>query len=97
MHEKFQSFDTLEKELLDRLKARGCSSITITGYRYLCNSIISWLQDNGFDHYTKEGGDSFLQNYVKNHGKNQYYTNLRTVVYRLNDLVDIAMPAYKTR
>lgn len=82
------SFDLLENKLLERLKARGCSSITITGYRYLCNSIISWLQDNGFRYYTKEGGNSFLKDYSNTHGSNQYYTNLRTVVYRLNDLID---------
>ena len=88
MQEKYDSFDVLENELLERLKARGCSSITITRYRYLCNSIISWLMDNGVDSYTKEGGDAFLQDYLCKHGSNQYYANLRTVVYRLNDLVD---------
>ena len=41
-------FDVLKNELLEKLKARGCSSITITGYRYLYNSIISWLMDNGY-------------------------------------------------
>lgn len=88
MQERYNSFDVLENELLEKLKARGCSSITITGYRYLCNSIISWLKDNGFKFYTKEGGNSFLQDYLSNHSNNQYYENLRTVVYRLNDVVD---------
>ena len=88
MQERYTSFDALENELLERLKARGCSSITVTGYRYLCNSIISWLADNGLESYTKEGGDAFLKDYISKHGNNQYYSNLRTVVYRLNDLVD---------
>ena len=88
MQERYDSFNVLENKLLERLKARGCSSITITGYRYLCNSIISWLMDNGVEFYTKEWGDAFLQDYLCKHGNNQYYTNLRTVVYRLNDLVD---------
>ena len=88
MQERCNSFDVLKNELLEKLKARGCSSITITGYRYLYNSIISWLKDNGYEFYTKEGGSAFLQDYVGKHGNNQYYTNLRTVVYRLNDLVD---------
>lgn len=88
MQEEFKSFDTLENELLDGLKARGYTSVTITGYRYLCNSIISWLRDNGFDHYTQEGGNVFLQDYLRKHGNNQYYANLRTVVYRLNDLIN---------
>lgn len=88
MQERYNSFDALENELLERLKARGCSSITVTGYRYLCNSIISWLKDNGLKSYTKESGNAFLQDYLSEHGNNQYYSNLRTVVYRLNDLVD---------
>lgn len=88
MQIKYNSFDALKNELLEKLKDRGCSSITITGYRYLCNSIISWLRDNGLEFYTKEGGNAFLQDYLSKHGNNQYYSNLRTVVYRLNDLVD---------
>ncbi len=86
MQEHKKTFETLEQELLERLKERGCSSVTITGYRYLCNSIISWLQDNGYDYYTEEGGIAFLQDYLKTHGNNQYYKNLRTAIYRLNDL-----------
>lgn len=88
MQERYTSFDALENELLERLKARGCSSITVTGYRYLCNSIISWLKEKGLESYTKESGYAFLQDYLSKHGNNQYYSNLRTVVYRLNDLVD---------
>lgn len=88
MKESSNSFDVLKNELLEKLKARGCSSITITGYRYLCNSIISWLIDNGYEFYTKEGGNVFLQDYFSKHGNNQYYKNLRTAVYRLNDLDD---------
>ena len=89
MQERYTLFDALENELLERLKARGCSSITITGYRYLYNSIISWLKENRLESYTKENGNAFLQDYLSKHGNNQYYSNLRTVVYRLNDLVDM--------
>ena len=46
MQEICYSFETLERELLEKLEHRGCSPVTITGYRYLCNSIISWLKDN---------------------------------------------------
>lgn len=88
MQIKYDSFNALENELLEKLKGRGCSSITITGYRYLCNSIISWLKDYGLEFYTKEGGNAFLEDYLSKHGNNQYYSNLRTVVYRLNDLVN---------
>ncbi len=60
MQEQFKSFDALERNLLVKLEARGCTSITVTGYRYLCNSIISWLKNNGFEHYSEDGGNSFL-------------------------------------
>lgn len=88
MQEICYSFETLERELLEKLEHRGCSPVTITGYRYLCNSIISWLKDNGVEFYTKESGNAFLRDYLSKHGNNHYYSNLRTVVYRLNDLVD---------
>ena len=81
MQKNLNSFDVLKMELLEKLKARGCSSVTVTGYRYWCNSIISWLKDNGYEFYTKEGGDVFLQEYLDKHGANQYYTNLRTAVF----------------
>lgn len=40
MQEICYSFETLERELLEKLEHRGCSPVTITRYRYLCNSII---------------------------------------------------------
>lgn len=86
MQEQNYSFAELRAELLKKLRNLGCTPITITGYRYLCNSIISWLQDNGYDFYTEDGGNAFLQDYLDNHGINQYYNNLRTTIYRLNDL-----------
>ncbi len=80
-------FDSLEEELLERMKTRGCTPVTITGYRYLCNSIFTWLKNAGFTSYSKKGGEQFLQDYLVKNGKNQYYSNLRTVVCRLNDIV----------
>lgn len=88
MQKQMKSFEDLEVELLDRMKARGCTPITVTGYRYLCNSVISWLRSNGFTGYSKEGGEKFLQNYLETHERNQYYLNLRTVIYRLNDIIE---------
>ena len=64
MQERYNSFDVLRNELLEKLKDRGCSSITITGYRYLYNSIISWLKDNGHEFYTRGSGNAFLQDYI---------------------------------
>ncbi len=87
MQEQIYSFEGLREILLEKLKGRGCSAITITGYRYQCNSIFKWLNEKGYDHYTVEGGNCFLQNYCDGHGKNQYYADLRTVIYRLNDIL----------
>ena len=88
MELKSKSFDELEKELLDRLEARGCTKITVTGYRYLCNSIITQFKSMGYEAYTKRGGELVLESYLKAHGYNQYYLNLRTAVRRLDDLLD---------
>ena len=86
MQKEIKSFECLESELLEKLILRGYTSTTITGYRYLCNSVISWFKENGFSQYTEQGANQFLQEYVDNHGKNEYYRNLRTVVFRLNDV-----------
>lgn len=87
MQEQHYSFNDLRSILLKKLEDRGCTPITITGYRYQCNSIFKWLSANGCDHYTEEGGKLFLQNYISVHGDNQYYYSLRTVVQRLNDVL----------
>jgi integrase/recombinase XerD len=88
MDNEGRSFDELEKELLDRMVSRGCSQVTITGYRYLCNSIINQIKSQGNHHYTKVSGNKVLEGYLKTNGNNQYYENLKTVVNRLNDLMD---------
>lgn len=88
MREQKNSFTELKSELLRKLGDRGCTPITITGYKYLCNSIFSWLSGNGFDYYSEEAGTKFLQYYHSEHGENQYYFSLQTVVHRLNDLLN---------
>lgn len=82
------SFEKLETMLLDKMEAGGCSPVTITMYRYLCNSIFFWLKENEYNSYSKEGGNNLLESYYSTNGYNQYYRNLRTVVYRLNDILD---------
>ena len=54
MQEQNYSFEELKAELLERLEARGCTPITITGYRYQCNSIFAWLKENCYGSYSKE-------------------------------------------
>lgn len=79
MKESINSFEVIERELLERLEARDCTPVTVTGYRYLCNSIISWLKDQGYATYSKHGGNQFLENYLITHGKCEYYRSLKTV------------------
>lgn len=87
MQEQNYSFEELRTALLEKLRDQGCTPITVTGYRYQCNSIFKWLKEMGYDHYCEEGGDGFLQDYRVKHGENQYYSNLRTVIHRLNDMI----------
>ena len=88
MQERNDSFEELIADLLEKMRNQGCSPITITGYRYQCNSIFKWLRRNNYDHYSMEGGKRFIQDYCAKHGENQYYTTLRTVIYRLNDILE---------
>ncbi len=32
--------------------------------------------------------EKYLQNYLEAHGRNQYYSNLRTIIYRLDDIIE---------
>ena len=87
MQEQDYSFERLRAELLEKLRDQGYSPITITGYRYQCNSVFKWLGRNGYSHYSMEGGNRYLQDYRAKHGENQYYGTLRTAVCRLNDIL----------
>lgn len=86
MQQQGHSFEELETTLLDKLRDQGCSPVTVTGYRYLCNSIFKWLKENGHDFYIEEGGDAFLREYRSKHGENPCYANLKTVIHRLDDV-----------
>ena len=48
MQERNDSFEELRANLLEKLRNQGCSPITITGYRYQCNSIFKWMRRNVF-------------------------------------------------
>ena len=63
MHERNYSFEELRTNLLEELSVQGCSPVTVTGYKYQCNSIFRWLREKGYDHYSEEVGDIFLQDY----------------------------------
>ena len=86
MQEQNHSFEELETRLLEKLKDQGCTSITIAGYHYLCNSIFKWFKENNMDSYSEEGGNRFLQDYQSKHGENPYHAHLKKVIHRLNDI-----------
>lgn len=88
MNRDSKDFESLKNELLKKLEARGCTAVTVTSYRYLSNSIITQLKSMGYEVYTKGCGERVLENYLKSHGKNQYYENLRTVITRFDDLLN---------
>ena len=60
MQERNYSFEELEAELLKRLKERGCTPVTINGYRYQCHGIFAKLKENGYESYSNEGGMKLL-------------------------------------
>lgn len=90
MQERNYSFEELEAELLKRLKERGCTPVTINGYRYQCHGIFAKLKEKGYESYSNEGGMILLQEYYSRQGDNKYYRSIRTVIYRLNDILDDA-------
>ena len=83
IQERNYSFEELEAELLKRLKERGCTPVTINGYRYQCHGIFAKLKENGYESYSNEGGMILLQEYYSRQGDNKYYRSIRTVIYRL--------------
>lgn len=60
MQEQNYSFEELKAELLERLEARGCTPITITGYRYQCNSILPGLKKTVMVAIAKKRRDSIF-------------------------------------
>lgn len=82
------NFAELEKRLLHTLAERKCARVTITGYRYVCNSIFRELQNSGIMTYTETIGANYLDNYLANHGSNEYYKVLKTTIRRLNDIAN---------
>lgn len=82
------NFAELEEKLLSILAERKCTKITMTGYRYVCNSIFRELQNSGITTYTETVGVNYLDNYLANHGFNEYYRVLKTTIRRLNDVTN---------
>ncbi len=46
------------------------------------------MKEKGYSSYRKERRNDFLQDYKNKYGDNQYYRSLKTVIYRLNDIID---------
>lgn len=86
--QKYKAFDELKNELLERLIEKGCTPVTVTGYKYVFNSIEKFLRQRGYHNYSKEAGQKLLDEYLLNKGRNDYYKNLHTVISRMNDIIE---------
>ena len=82
------SYEALQSALLEELEAKNYSIVSITGCRYNSNSIFRRMKALGYKEYCKVGASQVLKEYIDNNGANQYYSNLRTIVYQMNDILD---------
>ena len=82
------AYDAIQSRLLEWLNDRGYSTVSMTAYRYLSNSIFRVMKAHGYREYCKEGGALVLREYLKQNTANQHYSNLKTVVCRLDDLLE---------
>jgi len=82
------AYETIQSELLEWMEDKGYSSVTITAYRYLSNSIFRRMKAKGYQVYCKEGGAEILREYLQQKAVNEHYSNLKTVICRLDDLLE---------
>ena len=88
MQTDFLAYDDIQSRLLEWLNDRGYSTVSMTAYRYLSNGIFRMMKAHGYQEYCKEGGALVLREYLKQNTANQHYSHLKTVVCRLDDLLD---------
>lgn len=82
------SYEAIQTMLLEKMQERGCSTVSITLCRYVSNSIFRMMKDLGYKEYCKEGASKVLNAYLNQNGANQYYSNLKTAIHRMDDLLD---------
>ena len=82
------SYEAIQSMLLEKMQERGCSTVSVTLCRYVSNSIFRMMKDLGYKEYCKEGASKALNAYLNQKGANQYYSNLKTTIHRMNDLLD---------
>ena len=82
------SYEAIQSMLLEKMQERGCSTVSVTLCRYVSNSIFRMMKDRGYKEYCKEGASKALNAYLNQNGANQYYSNLKTTIHRMDDLLD---------
>ena len=82
------SYEAIQSMLLEKMQERGCSTVSVTLCRYVSNSIFRMMKDLGYKEYCKEGASKVLNAYLNHKGANQYYSNLKTTIHRMDDLLD---------
>lgn len=82
------SYEAIQSMLLEKMQERGCSTVSVTLCRYVSNSIFRMMKGLGYKEYCKEGASKVLNAYLNQKGANQYYSNLKTTIHRMDDLLD---------
>ena len=82
------SYETIQSMLLEKMQKRSYSAVSVTLCRYVSNSIFRMMKDLGYQEYCKEGASKVLKEYLNRNGANQYYSNLKTIIHRMDDLLD---------
>ena len=82
------SYEAIQSMLLKKMQERGCSTVTVTMSRYISNRIFREMKDLGYQEYCREGASKVLNAYLIQNGANEYYSDLKTAIHRMEDLLD---------
>lgn len=81
------SNEAIQSMFLEKMQERSCSTISVMSCRYVSNSIFRMMKDLGYQKYCKEGTSEILETYLDRNGENQYYSNLKTTILQMVDLL----------
>ena len=81
------SYETIQSMLLEKMQERSYSTVSVMLCRYVSNSIFRMMKDFGYQEYCKEGASMVLKAYLNQNGANQYYSNLKTTILQMVDLL----------
>ena len=84
------NFAEISSQLFTQLLSQHYSRSTLASYKSALNKISRYMQANNLNHYTKEIGSNFLQQWEQqnNPSSSRWQNYLRTITLRLNDVLD---------